>query len=92
MDWPTFVGVEEAPLHYAQSAFLIRFLLSDWLAGTRVGFLGFLADTARGAPITEARLLGDLGRTWPELSEGFHVWLRLQFLRPTDEVRTPAGE
>lgn len=91
LDWPAFVQVEVAPLHYAQSAFFLRFLLSDWLPGTRAGFLGFLAATAAGSPISEEGLLEYLGRSWPELNEGFRIWLRLQFLPPTDETVRPLG-
>ena len=89
LDWTAFVADERGPIHYSQSAFFVRFLLSDWLAGTGQGFREFLADTARGVPITQEALLRHLGRSWAELEQGFRVWLRLQYLAPKDEVAAP---
>ncbi len=67
-------------LHYCQSSAFVRYLLSGREPAMAEGFRSYLASIAAGGPATSDALLQHLGRGWPELEEGFGVWVRLQVL------------
>ncbi len=85
-DLPTFedlVGFDRSgfqaqsrfKIHYALSAFWVRYLLSDESPAGRQGFRSFLAAVAAGETLDEDLLLGRLGAGWSELETGFRGWL-----------------
>ena len=76
-DWETFVGGGKIHLHYATSAFFVRYLLESHHAP---GFQNFLTGISRGQPPEGATLLQDLGTDWPTLDDEFHKYL--QSLKP----------
>ena len=62
-------------IHYALSAFWVRYLLSEESPTGREGFRSFLAAVAAGETLDEGLLLRHLGAGWPELETGFRRWL-----------------
>lgn len=71
LDWEAFVH-RDRELHYQQAGLLVRYLLDGRDAE---GFRAFLADTARGMPITGERLVTTLGVSWERLETGFITWV-----------------
>lgn len=80
MPWEEFVGAEDSGLRYAQSAFLVRYLL-DEESGSPESFRGFLAHVSRGEPADGASLLAYLEREWRELELGFRGWILTHEIR-----------
>ena len=86
LDRRPFYAGERLPLHYAQSSFWVRYLLSGHDPALAAGFRAYLAAVARGHPLTEELLLTNLGQDWPALDQGFRFWLRTQMLKPRREI------
>jgi hypothetical protein len=76
-DWETFVGGGKIHLHYATSAFFVRYLVESHHAP---GFRSFLTKVSQGHPPEGATLLQNLATDWPTLEEEFHQ--NLQSLAP----------
>ena len=76
LSWPEFVRSEQRNLHYAQSAFWVRYLLDGEGGALAPGFRAFLDDVAAGGPATPEALRGRLGRSWEELESGWAAWAR----------------
>lgn len=87
LDRGDFHRTARAQLHYALSAFWVRYLASGFEPVLTAGFRDFLRDVASGQPLTEELLLTHLNRDWGELESGFRLWLRLQFIPPANEIR-----
>jgi hypothetical protein len=76
LPWEDFVDPRRSQLHYAQSAFFLRFLLAqEW--GHREDFRAFLDSVARGGPVSGNALLQHLGASWRTLDQEFASWLAL---------------
>lgn len=75
LDWEGFVVGEGRPLHYAQSSFFIRFLLSGGDPELAAGFRGFLQDVAGGKAVSVEALQHRLGTDWPELEVRLRAWM-----------------
>ena len=87
LDPQAFHRTEDAQIHYALSAFWVRYLVSGFEPSLRTGFRGFLRDVAGGQPLTEELLLKRLGKQWSELDTAFRLWVRLQYIPPPNETR-----
>jgi hypothetical protein len=74
MDWETFVSPGDEEVHYAHSAFWIRYLLEDPDLAPR--FRAYLARVAGGTPLTPATAEGALGYDWATLDAGFREFLQ----------------
>ncbi len=74
MPWETFVA-DGADLHYAQSSFFVRYLLTAEGGALASGFRAFLQGVAEGGQPSADALIMALGRDWPELSTGFRAWV-----------------
>jgi hypothetical protein len=79
MDWESFVQPGRQEDHYAQSAFLVRYLLDD--PGLAPRFRRFLGQVAQGTPLTPATLQRALQREWARLDAGFQSYLAGEFRR-----------
>ncbi|MCB1032550.1 MAG: hypothetical protein KDD47_01800, partial [Acidobacteria bacterium] len=77
MDWQDFVASGDLPLHYAESAMLIRFLLAPE-TGYATGFREFLAGVSRGEPATSEALYRHLGVGGESLDARYRAWLGLR--------------
>lgn len=75
LSWPEFVRSEQRNLHYAQSAFWVRYLLDGEGGALAPGFHAFLDAVAAGGEATPEALRGHLGRSWEELEAGWAVWV-----------------
>lgn len=75
MEWEEFVRSEDSRLHYAEAAFLVRYLLDGGDPGLAAGFRRFLAAVAAGGPATGEALRGELGRSWGEIEIGLARWV-----------------
>jgi hypothetical protein len=74
LDWRSFMEEPQATLHYAASAWLVRYLL-DQRSGLDYRFRAFLDQVARGAPGEPDELEALLGRSWPELESGWRSYV-----------------
>ncbi|HVR28933.1 MAG TPA: hypothetical protein VMS86_05305 [Thermoanaerobaculia bacterium] len=74
LDWDVFVEEPAADLHYAASAWLVRYLL-DESSEAALGFRSFLRGVARGGGAGADDLVTSLGRPWPELDAGFRRYV-----------------
>lgn len=74
MPWETFVG-PGADLHYAQASFFVRYLLEGQNGALAPAFRAFLTQVAEGGEPSAEALEKALGRSWPELEEGFRAWV-----------------
>lgn len=87
LPWEEFVRPPLSERHYAESAFLVRYLLAGEGGELASGFRAFLAAVSRGEPATAEALARHLGRPWSLTELGFRTWLRF-----TDqETRQLAG-
>ena len=75
LDLAGFQAEESYQIHYALSAFWVRYLLSAKSPAGGGGFRSFLAAVAEGQLLEERLLLASLGTGWPELEIGFRRWL-----------------
>ena len=75
LDRTAFQAAPEFRIHYALSAFWVRYLLSGESPAGAVGFRGFLAAVASGEPLDRELLQERLGAGWSELESGFRRWL-----------------
>ncbi len=75
LDWEGFVGGPRSQLHYAQSAFLVRFALDPGRPRLGAGFRAFLAAVAAGGPATPEALYEQLGLGPAALETGWREWL-----------------
>lgn len=75
LDWESFVDPGAAPLHYAQAAFFIRFLLDGEDGRYAGGFRSFLAGVAHGEAVSGPALLRRLDERWSVLDARFQLWL-----------------
>ena len=73
-DWTSFMEEPQAQLHYAASAWLVRYLLDD-PSGLADEFHAFLEDVSRGARGEAAELEAALGRSCSELESGFRAYV-----------------
>lgn len=78
MDWGPFLEPEGRTLRYAESAFLVRYLLEGRIDTRRDGFRAFLASVAKGGPDGPAALQDALGEPLETVEAGFRSWLRFQ--------------
>ncbi len=76
LEWEEFVGSGRLPLHYAQSALWIRFLLAPE-TGYGPRFRAFLEGVSRGQPATVDSLESYLEQPWFTLDGRFRTWLRV---------------
>ncbi len=78
MPWGRFVEPERLPVHYAQSAMLVRFLLDGEGGAWAARFRAFLGEAAAGAEPAPKLLERHLGETAIELDREFGSWLAQQ--------------
>jgi hypothetical protein len=78
MSWVRFVEPQRRPVHYAQSAMLIRFLLDGENGMRAASFRDFLGEAASGSEPSPTLLESHLGRTTAELERDFGLWLTQQ--------------
>lgn len=76
LPWEAFVRPPASELHYAESAFLVRYLVEGEGGELAPGFRSFLAAVSDGAPATGEALAEHLGRPWRRTEPGLHTWLR----------------
>jgi hypothetical protein len=74
LDWKSFMEEPQATLHYAASAWLVRYLL-DQGSGLDRRFHAFLDRVARGACGEPDDLETALGRSWPEIESGWRAYV-----------------
>lgn len=89
MDWEAFVGVH-GPLRYAQSLFLLRFLLDSGDPLLARGTREFLAGVARGDSAGGERLFELLGVPPLELESRFALWVAAERQRRFAAAAIPA--
>ena len=78
LDWNDFVRSRSSELHYAASAFWIRFLL-DAEDGALAGTLrDYLAAISEGEPATPEGLRKRLDMSWNQLNARFQLWIEFQ--------------
>ena len=75
LGWRDFVTPPRGRLHYAQSAFFVRYLLDGEDGALAPGFRRYLAGIAAGGSAEPAALRGHLGRSWEDLDVGYRAWL-----------------
>ncbi len=75
LDWESFVRPGVAELHYAQSAFFLRFLLDGEDGRYAEGFRAFLDAVAAGGPVSGRALRRHLDESWMALDARFELWL-----------------
>jgi hypothetical protein len=73
--WAEFVNDRYRRSNYAQSTFLIRYLLDEGTAQSRRGFQDFLAGASRGGPSGTDALTSALGTSAAELRSEYERWL-----------------
>ena len=76
--WSDFVEPEGRDLLYAQSAFLVRYLLDGEGGRQSEAFRDYLATLVTGERPDPAGLAAHLGTSWEELQRGFDAWVREQ--------------
>ncbi len=69
-------------LHYAASAFWVRYFLDGRDPALAAGFRSFLGAVAAGDRIDGELLRSHLDRPWETLDEGFGRWLAVRVLEP----------
>lgn len=74
LDWKGFMEEPQATLHYAASAWLVRYLL-DQRSGLDRQFHMFLDQVAGGATGEPDDLEAVLGRSWPEIESGWRSYV-----------------
>ncbi len=74
-DWEGFVHSPEIKLHYAASAFWIRYLIEAEDGRHAAGFRAFLAAVAAGEPPTADALRAQLDEPWSALNARFRGWI-----------------
>jgi hypothetical protein len=74
LEWSDFVAEPAAGVHYAASAWLVRYFLDD-ASGLRDGFRAFLRQVARGGGIGAGDLETTLGRSWPAIDRGWRKFV-----------------
>lgn len=77
LDWDEFVR-RDGSLHYAHSAFWIRYLVDGEAGALAPGFRTFLGRVAGGGTPGGEALRESLGRSWEELERGFRAWVLAQ--------------
>jgi hypothetical protein len=77
LDWDEFVR-RDGSLHYAHSAFWIRYLVDGEAGALAPGFRAFLGQVAGGGSPSGEALRESLGRSWDELERGFRAWILAQ--------------
>ncbi|HEX6203830.1 MAG TPA: hypothetical protein VF100_12570 [Thermoanaerobaculia bacterium] len=84
MEWEEFVRSEASRLHYAEAAFLVRWLIDGGDPARAEGFRRFLAAVAAGGPVSGEALRGELGLSWEEIETGLARWVgeRVSATRP----------
>jgi|CXWL01.1.fsa_nt_gi hypothetical protein len=101
LDWRTFVADGQRERNYAESAYLVRFLLDAGDPALADGFRRFLAAVAAGSAGRAADLEPFLGVAWSPLAVRFRVWLASQEARAEQQATVipvvaatayPAGE
>jgi hypothetical protein len=77
LDWTRFMEEPQATLHYAASAWLVRFLLDarPGFASDFHDFLGEVAKGSRGEPRDLEAVLARAGRRWAELESGLRAYV-----------------
>ncbi len=75
LDWEAFVRSPRRGLHYAEAAFLLRWLLAADDPALGAGLHAFLDDVAGGGPATGEALRRRLGRSWEALDAGLAAWV-----------------
>jgi hypothetical protein len=75
LDWSEFIEPVGRPLRYAESAFLIRYLLDSGEEGLREGFLRYLAELAEAELSESVSLFVALEREPDKLERGFYRFL-----------------
>jgi hypothetical protein len=73
-----FMAAGGRELHYAESAFLIRFFLDGPRDEWAEKFRDYLDSVAVGLTPSPDELSASLGATWPEIEGLFVAWLRVQ--------------
>lgn len=76
LSWEEFVRPPASELHYAESAFLVRYLVEGEGGGLAPGFHSFLAAVSEGGPATGEALAEHLSRPWARTEPGLRAWLR----------------
>lgn len=76
LDWESFVATPDIRLHYAASAFFVRYLLEGEEGRYASRFRAYLDAVAGGEPATAETLLEHLGDDWETLERGYESWLR----------------
>ncbi len=77
LDWDEFVR-RDGSLHYAHSAFWIRYLADGEAGALAPGFRAFLGRVADGGSPGSEALRESLGRSWDDLERGFRAWILAQ--------------
>ena len=80
LDWEAFVEEPAAQLHYAASAWLVRYLLDD-RSGLDPGFRSFLRQVSRGGGVGARDLELTLRRPWVEIESGWRRYVVERALR-----------
>ena len=76
LDWSEFVTEPAAGLHYAASAWLVRYLLDVEEAEVDpLAFRAFLRQVASGGGVEASDLEQALGRPWTEVEEGWRRYV-----------------
>lgn len=76
LPWEEFVDPGREQLHYAQSAFFVRYLMEGEEGRLAPDFRAFLRSVAAGGSVVAEALQEPLGREWTELEEGFREWVQ----------------
>lgn len=90
LDWTTFVTEPAAALHYAASAWLVRYLL-DEASGHRLAFRAFLRRVSRGGGVGASDLEAALARPWPEVEEAWRRYVAARASAAGVGFAPPAG-
>jgi hypothetical protein len=91
LDWSEFVTPPRGRLHYAQSAFWVRYLLDGEEGALAPGFRRYLSAIAGGGPVTPEALRGHLARSWEELEAGYRAWIVARQAEAAATVATAAN-
>lgn len=78
MPWQEFVGAAAGAIHYAESAFLVRYLLDGRKRSLGEGFRRYLRAMAAGELKLGATVWTYLGIEADELEPAYYLWLRNQ--------------
>ena len=76
MQWIDFIQPDVRPLHYAESAFFVRFLLSSKDGTTRQGLLSYLQALAVASIPQGETLWAYLGDEPKKVESAYYRWLR----------------